>query len=113
MEDLAVQLGVNLRLQNMLQHSELRDLLGLEGLRIVEYLPVAIAENVVEYQPCSPSMRALNPGARMVFTSVCPVLKSLPQIGASLRRDSSYIAGISIVRLGAPFAKGTPSLSAA
>ena len=39
----------------------------------------------MEYQPSTPSMRALNPGARIVFISVWPVLKSLPVIGTLVR----------------------------
>ncbi len=38
--------------------------------------------------------------------SVCPVLKSLPQIGAPVFFESSCNAGISTVRFGAPFANG-------
>ena len=67
----------------------------------------------MENQPLRPSMRALKPGARMVFISVWPVLKSLPQIGASICLRSSSMAGMSTVRFGAPLAKGTPSFSAA
>ncbi len=37
---------------------------------------------LVEYQPRTPSMRDLKPGARIVFSSVCPVFRSLPAIGA-------------------------------
>ena len=58
-------------------------------------------------------MRAFNPGARMVFIRVCPVLKSLPVMAAWHRSDNSPMAGISMVRLGAPFMKGTPLLRAA
>ncbi len=58
-------------------------------------------------------MRALKPGARMVLIKVCPVLKSLPQIGASFFRDNSSITGRSTVRFGAPLAKGTPSINEA
>ena len=58
-------------------------------------------------------MRALKAGASTVFINVCPVLKSLPQMGAAFFFESSIIAGISTVRFGAPLAKGTPSLSAA
>ncbi len=64
-------------------------------------------------QPLSPSMRALRPGARMVFISVCPVLKSLPAIGTPRSRASCRSAGMSTVRLGAPLANGTPSMIAA
>ena len=58
-------------------------------------------------------MRALKAGASTVFMKVCPVLKSLPQMGAAFFFDSSIMAGRSTVRFGAPLAKGTPSLSAA
>ena len=67
----------------------------------------------VEYQPATPSMRALNAGASTVLISVCPVLKSLPQIGAPIFFESSCSAGMSTVRFGAPFANGIPSFSAA
>src|SRR2546430_5604319 len=42
------------------------------------------------FRSLTPSIRAFNPGARMVFTSVCPVLKSLPQMGVSLRRSEEH-----------------------
>jgi hypothetical protein len=64
-------------------------------------------------QPESPSMRAFSPGARMVFIIVWPDLKSLPEIATPSRFASSWIAGKSTVRLGAPFANGTPSMMAA
>jgi hypothetical protein len=68
---------------------------------------------LVEYQPCKPSMRDFNPGAMMVFISVCPVLKSLPQIASLFLSASVINAGMSTVRFGAPFANGIPDLSAA
>ncbi len=49
-------------------------------------------------------MRALKPGARIVFISVWPVLKSLPQIGTPFFLASSTSAGISTERFGAPLA---------
>ena len=58
-------------------------------------------------------MRVLKAGARTVLMKVWPVLKSLPQMGAFILRESSFSAGMSTVRLGAPLAKGMPSLSAA
>ncbi len=58
-------------------------------------------------------MRAFNPGAIRVFMKVWPVLKSLPQMGRLRSRASSSSAGVSVVRLGAPLANGTPDLSAA
>ena len=58
-------------------------------------------------------MRALNPGARMVFISVCPVLKSFPQMATLWSCASFWIAGISTVRFGAPLAKGTPLVTEA
>ena len=67
----------------------------------------------VEYQPASPSMRALMPGAMTVFSQVWPVLKSLPEIGTPLSFASSISAGMSTVRFGAPLQNGTPSMIAA
>src|SRR3954469_23789280 len=75
--------------------------------------PSRLPRMLVEYHPETPRRRALNAGARTVFMKVWPVLKSLPQMGAELVFDNSTSAGISTVRLGAPLAKGTPSLSAA
>src|SRR5437899_2885405 len=74
--------------------------------------PSRLPRMLVENQPFSPSMRALKPGARIVFRSVWPVLKSLPQMGTLCSRASSWSAGISTVRLGAPLAKGTPLVMA-
>ncbi len=58
-------------------------------------------------------MRALKPGARIVFISVWPVLKSLPPMGTPSRWASSSMQGRSVVRLGAPLANGTPLSRAA
>jgi hypothetical protein len=54
--------------------------------------------------PESPSMRVLKPGARIVFRSVWPVLKSFPQIGTPFALASASSAGTSAERFGAPFA---------
>ncbi len=67
----------------------------------------------VEYQPRIPSIRALKPGARMVFIRVWPVLKSLPVTGTPRSIASCSMQGRSIERFGAPFANGTPLDSAA
>src|SRR5271170_3779039 len=75
--------------------------------------PSRLPRMLVEYHPETPSMRVLKAGARTVLMKVCPVLKSLPQMGAFILRESSLSAGMSTVRLGAPLAKGMPSLSAA
>ena len=48
-----------------------------------------------------------------VLMSVWPVLKSLPVIGTWCLCARSIIAGTSTDRFGAPFAYGTPSISAA
>jgi hypothetical protein len=58
-------------------------------------------------------MRALKPGARIVFISVWPVLKSLPVIGTLLAAASSSMHGMSMARFGAPLPNGTPELIAA
>ena len=65
------------------------------------------------YQPATPSIRALNIGDSTVLSIVWPVLKSLPPIATPWRAAKSTIAGKSQVRLGAPLANGTPSISAA
>src|SRR5271163_2683944 len=44
--NILVQVGVKLRLQDEVQHPQLRLFLGLERLGIVEYLAVTVAENV-------------------------------------------------------------------
>ena len=75
--------------------------------------PSRLPRMLVENHPFSPSMRALKPGARIVLISVWPVLKSLPQMGASFLRESSCMTGRSTVRFGAPLANGTPSISEA
>jgi len=58
-------------------------------------------------------MRALIPGAMIVFIQVWPVLKSLPEIGTPLSLASCTSAGRSTERFGAPLQKGMPSISAA
>jgi hypothetical protein len=68
---------------------------------------------LVEYQPWRPSMRDFKPGARIVFISVWPVLKSLPQMGTLLSSANCMIAGMSTVKFGAPLAKGHADLRAA
>ena len=66
--------------------------------------PSRLPRMLVEYQPSRPSRRALKPGARIVFISVWPVLKSLPVIGTLFCLASSMSAGVSTVRFGAPLA---------
>src|SRR5260370_21946519 len=68
---------------------------------------------LVEYQPSSPSMRALNAGASTVFIMVWPVLKSLPQIATLCSIARCWMAGMSTVRFGAPLANGTPLVTEA
>ena len=68
---------------------------------------------LVEYQPRTPIMRALRPGAMIVLISVCPVFMSLPASGEPVCAASSSIAGMSAVRFGAAFANGRPSFNAA
>ena len=72
--------------------------------------PSRLPRMLVEYQPASPSMRALRPGAMMVFIQVWPVLKSLPEIGTPRSLASCTSAGISTERFGAPLQNGTPSM---
>ena len=74
--------------------------------------PSRLPRMFVEYQPFIPSRRALKPGARMVFISVWPVLKSLPEIGVPVFFASSSIAGKSADRFGAPLLYGIPALIA-
>ncbi len=68
---------------------------------------------LVEYQPATPSIRALNIGESTVFSIVWPVLKSLPPIATPLSLASCSMAGMSQQRFGAPLANGTPSMIAA
>ena len=75
--------------------------------------PSLLPRMFVENHPSMPSILALRPGATMVLIKVCPVLKSLPQIGTPSRAANSVIAGKSTVMLGAPFANGVPVISAA
>ncbi len=62
----------------------------------------------VENQPLKPIILLLSPGARIVFMSVCPVLKSFPAMGTFFFLAKSVSAGTSTDKLGAPFAYGTP-----
>ena len=55
-------------------------------------------------------MRALSPGAMIVFIHVWPVLKSFPEIGTPRLFASSISAGVSTARFGAPLQYGTPSM---
>ena len=50
-EDVAVQLRVLLRLEDMLQYAELRLFLGLEVIRIIQHFAVAVAEEDVGRVP--------------------------------------------------------------
>ncbi len=75
--------------------------------------PSRLPRMLVEYQPRRPSIRALRPGARMVFIRVWPVLKSLPPMGTPSRSARAIMHGRSQLRLGAPLANGTPDMMAA
>ena len=77
-----VKLGVKIALQNTFQYRALGDLFRAEGFGIVQDLaPSRFPRMLIENQPVRPSMRALRPGAIIVFIRVCPVLKSLPEMG--------------------------------
>jgi len=82
----------------------------LQSIDALSSIPIIVLS---ARDPQSNEERALKAGASTVFISVWPVLKSLPQMGTSRSRDSSSIAGMSTVKFGAPFAKGTPSISEA
>src|SRR5207244_4380941 len=75
--------------------------------------PSRLPRMFVEYQPASPSMRALNAGASTVFIIVWPVLKSLPPIGSLRSSARCWSGGTSSGRVGDPVAQGRFSLSAA
>ena len=81
---LAVEIGIQFRLQKIFENAEFGFFFGFERIGIVENFAIAIAEKFVKYQPSRPSWRALKPGARIVFINVWPVLKSLPQTGSSV-----------------------------
>src|ERR1035437_2354562 len=55
--------------------------------------PSRLPRMLVENHPETPSRRAFRAGASTVFIRVWPVLKSLPQMGAALRLESSTMAG--------------------
>ena len=74
--------------------------------------PSRLPRMLVEYQPRMPSIRDLKPGARIVFMSVWPVLKSLPLMATPWSVAYWRSAGASTARFGAPLANGTPSSSA-
>ncbi len=44
--EVLVQIGVELRLKDIIQDAELAHLLGLEGLRVFEHFAVAVAEDI-------------------------------------------------------------------
>ena len=75
--------------------------------------PSRLPRMLVEYQPATPSIRALNIGPSTVLIIVWPVLKSLPPIATLRSRASCSSAGTSQLRFGAPLANGTPSMIAA
>ena len=65
-----VEVGVKLGLKDVLQHAELRDFLGLEGLGSSRTSPSRLPRMLVEYQPATPNMRVLKAGARTVLMKV-------------------------------------------
>ena len=75
--------------------------------------PSRLPRMLVENQPLTPSIRVLNIGASTVFISVCPLLKSLPEMGTFIFLENSHIAGVSTHKLGAPMMNGAPSAIAA
>ena len=75
--------------------------------------PSRLPRMLVENHPLTPSRRVLNIGAKTVFISVCPLLKSLPAMGTCFCAANSHMAGMSTHKFGAPMMKGTPSDRAA
>src|ERR687893_2180610 len=60
--DVAVELGVELGLQDTAEHRELADLLALEAFRVVEYLPVPISQDVGRVPALQPEHARLEAG---------------------------------------------------
>ena len=75
--------------------------------------PSRLPRILVENHPSKARQRVEIIGAKPLFTSVCPVLKSLPAMGICVRSANCHMAGISTVVFGAPITKGQPSASAA
>ena len=73
--------------------------------------PSLLPRMFVENQPLIPNCLAFNPGAKIVFMRVWPVLKSLPATGVFVFVASSVNAGMSIVKFGAPLANGIPKVN--
>src|SRR5438045_4788185 len=74
--------------------------------------PSRLPRMFVEYHPARPSMRALSPGAMTVFIQVCPVLKSLPEIGTPFWLASYCWGVVSTEMLGAPLQCWRPCVMA-
>src|ERR1019366_4530459 len=61
---ITVEFGVQLRLEDVLQHRQLRLLFGLEGAGIVQNLAVAVAENVGREPAVQPDHAGLETGRK-------------------------------------------------
>src|SRR5436190_6112048 len=59
--DLAVQRRVHLRLQDVLEHAQLGFFFRLERVRVVQYLPVTVPEDVGRVPPAQPEHARLEP----------------------------------------------------
>ena len=108
--DVAVEVGVALGLEDGVEHAELRHLLGLERLRVVEDLAVAVAEDVGGVPALDAEHAGLEAGGEDGLHQGLAGLEVLAGDRHVVGRASSSSAGVSRLRLGAPLAIGMPQL---
>jgi hypothetical protein len=112
-EQILVQHRVQLRLQDLFQHRQLGLFLRTEGARILEHLAVPIAQDISREPSGHPQHARLQAGRHQGLHEGLAGLEILAADGDLRSRARSSMAGMSVVRLGAPFANGTPDFSAA
>ena len=114
MAEIFVELGIEVRLEDVVEHRLLALFLRLERLGIVEHFAVAIAEDVGRIPAFDAEQPRLQAGRDDRLDQRLAGLQVLAGTSASrsaARAASS--AGTSALRFGAAFAYGMPSLIAA
>ena len=107
MVDVAVELGVHLGLEDLVEYAELRLFLGLEVLGGVEHFTVAVAKDVGRVPAAETEHAGLEAGGEQGLHEGLARLEILASDRDPRVCESSCMQGRSVERFGAPLANGT------
>lgn len=95
-----------MRLQDVFENGQFARLFGFERILVVQYQAVAVAENVGGIPAFQAQHAGFETRCQDSFHEGLPGLEVFPGNGYFFSAASSIMAGISMVRFGAPLMKG-------